>query len=74
MKVKRKRKMPDRDFERKFNRMLDTHLSKMTPEERSERVQKAYQTALKVCRSTPARSSRTEGIPAIHLAARNHEG
>jgi hypothetical protein len=69
----KKNRISDREFERKFNKMLDEHLSKLDPKERSERVRKAHQTALKVCRTTPAICSRSEETPAIHLAARNHE-
>lgn len=72
MKLRRKG-ISDDEFERKFNEMLDEDLSKLSPEERRERTKKAYQTALKVCRATPATASHSDETPVTHLVARNRE-
>ena len=71
--AKKKKQITETEFRKKFNRMIDAHLSKLTPRERGERIRSAHALATKLTRDARPISSGNRHTQAYPLVAHTRE-
>ena len=69
---KTKKKISATEFRRDFSRVIESHLSKLSPEERHERITRAHALATKLTRGNPSTSAQGERAPDHSLVAHTH--
>jgi len=72
--AKKSKRISAAEFRKRFGRMIDAHLSKLSPKERHERIQNAHALASKLVRDARPISSENRHTPAYPLAAHTRAG